>query len=91
MSFIRAEEPSGVPHTATRDGFWQKLAQALDAYFVDRSRRAVPATTLRRSKHDIDRCRRLMHKNWLAPVGAGHANFPHPNFPHHRVAVGRPR
>jgi hypothetical protein len=49
---------------------WQKFTQALDAHFVDRTKRAVPEITLRRCKHDIDRLRRLMHKNSLVPVGA---------------------
>jgi hypothetical protein len=30
----------------------------------------VPEVTLRRCKHDIDRLRRLMHRNSLVPVGA---------------------
>jgi hypothetical protein len=42
--------------------FWQKIAHALDRLLVDRSYRAVPATALRRAKHDRDRCRRLMHQ-----------------------------
>lgn len=63
--------PVDQPRPASRGGFWQSLAQALDRYFVDRSRRAVPASTVRRSKHDIERCRRLMHKSALASVGPG--------------------
>jgi hypothetical protein len=43
-------------------GFWRKLALALDEYFLDRARWAVPQVTLRRSRHDFERCRRLMHK-----------------------------
>jgi hypothetical protein len=30
----------------------------------------VPEITLRRCKHDIDRLRRLMHRESLVPVGA---------------------
>jgi hypothetical protein len=64
MSVLPAiERPSAVNGAAKPEGFWQRIAQALDAYFVDRSRRAVPAAALRRSKHDIDRCRRLMPKS----------------------------
>ena len=63
MSVLPIDEPAGAAASAPRrEGFWQRLGQALDAYLVDRSRRAVPATVLRRSKHDIARCRRLMHR-----------------------------
>ena len=72
MSVIPVDEPPGGTAAATkRGGFWRSLAQALDAYFVDRSRRAVSPNTLRRSKLDIDRCRRLMHKSALAPASLG--------------------
>jgi hypothetical protein len=40
---------------------WQRLAHMLDRLVVSRTKRAVPESVLRRSKHDIDRCRRLMH------------------------------
>lgn len=63
MSVISIDQPPGAgAHAAKRDSVWQRVAHALDAYLVDRSRRAMPAATLRRSKHDIDRCRRLMHR-----------------------------
>ncbi len=65
MSVIAVDEPPGARHSS----FWGRLAQALDEYFADRTRRAVPEITLRRSKHDIDRLRRLMHRNSLVPVG----------------------
>jgi hypothetical protein len=53
MSVIPVDEPTG---------FWQRFAQALDAYFADRTKQAMPAIALRRSKHEIARCRRLIHK-----------------------------
>jgi hypothetical protein len=63
MSVIPIDElPRSASGASKREGFWQRLGQALDAYLADRSRRAVPATVLRRSKHDIARCRRLMHR-----------------------------
>ena len=76
MSVVPVDEPPGVTGTeAERKGFWHRLARALDQHFVDRSRRAVPATALRRSKRDIERCHQLMHKNAytnaLAPADAG--------------------
>ena len=71
MSVIPVDEPPGAGTSAARWSFWQRLAQTLDAYFVDRTKSAVPEITLRRCKHDVDRLRRLMHKNSLVPVGAG--------------------
>ncbi len=49
---------------------WQRIAQALDRFVVYRSQRAVPAIVLRRSKHDLDRCRRLMLDGSIAPAAA---------------------
>jgi len=63
VSVIPVDEPPGATGAAKPGGFWQRLAQALDGYFVDRTKRTVPEITLRRSKHDIARCRRLMHKS----------------------------
>jgi len=71
MSVIPVDEPPGARTSSAQRSFWQRLGQALDAYFVDRTKRAVPEITLRRCKHDVDRLRRLMHKNSLVPVGAG--------------------
>ena len=70
MSVIPVDEPPGARAAAAPQSFWQRFAQALDAYFVDRTKRAVPEITLRRCKHDVDRLRRLMHKSSLVPVGA---------------------
>ena len=70
MSVIPVDETPGAGKSAARRSFLQRLAQALDAYFVDRTKRAVPEITLRRCKHDIDRLRRLMHRESLVPVGA---------------------
>jgi len=50
--------------------FWRRVAQALDQYFVDRTRRTVPEVTLRRSKHEVARCRRLMLKSAMMPAEA---------------------
>ena len=71
MSVIPVDEPPGAAISAAEPrSFWQRLAQALDEYFVDRTKRAVPEITLRRSKHDIDRLRRLMHRSSLVPASA---------------------
>lgn len=48
---------AGQPQT-----FWQRLARALDRLVVQRSRHAVPANMLRRSKNVHDRCRRMIHE-----------------------------
>ena len=76
MSVVPVDEPPGVT-AAKRGRFWRWLAQTLDQHFAARSKRAVPAAILRRSKHDIDRCRRLMRKNALTPIGANFATLSH--------------
>ncbi len=87
---MRAITVDGLPGVtrvaANRSGLWRRLAQALDRHFADRSKRAVPAVTLRRSRYDIERCRRLMHKNALESIGSGLANISHG-----RVTRARPR
>src|SRR5690349_630619 len=52
----------------TRHGFWQRLARMLDDYLVDRAKGTVPAAAFRRSRHEIERCRRLMRKGSLTPA-----------------------
>jgi hypothetical protein len=69
MSVI-PEPPDAASTTAKREGFWQRLMVALDQHFVERSKRAVSAVTLRNSKRDMDRCRRLMHEADAVPSGA---------------------
>ena len=69
MSVIPVDEPPDAAERALKPpSFWHRLAQALDELFVDRTRRAVPDRTLRRSRQEIQRCRRLMLKGALAPV-----------------------
>jgi hypothetical protein len=43
-------------------GFWRRLADVLDARFAGRSQRVVPEAALRRSRREVARCRRLMHR-----------------------------
>jgi hypothetical protein len=83
MSVVPVDEmPRSVYGTAKRDSFWQRFAQALDAYFAGQTKRAVPEITLRRSKHDLARCRRLLHKHIAAPIetrlGGGRVAKPRP-------------
>jgi hypothetical protein len=77
MSNIPADQPPADMNGAVRaEGFWRRLAQTLDAYFSERSKRAVPAITLRRSQHEIARCRRLMHRPNAAPVETSISDLP---------------
>ena len=87
MSVIPVDEPPGPAIGAAEPGgFWQRLSRAIDEYFVARTRRAVPEATLRRSRHEINRCRQLMHSNSLAPVGASIDLRPR-----HRITRAQPR
>ena len=56
-----------------QNGFWPKLAQALDAFFINRTKHAVPEIELRRSRYEIKRCRRLMLAAAPTEVTAAHA------------------
>jgi hypothetical protein len=86
MSVIPVDVPPGTTNGGVKPrGLWQRLARALDEYFVDRTKRSVPEVTLRRCKHDIDRLRRLMHKGSMAPA---EANISHVS--RRRVAQTRP-
>lgn len=71
MSITPVDEPPSIAgRAAARPGFWCRLARALDDFFVDRTKRAVSEATLRRSRQEIQRCRRLMLKGAMAPVPA---------------------
>jgi hypothetical protein len=70
MSVFSADEGSCAVIGGPRLHFWQTSARSLDAYFAGRTRRAVPEVTLWRSKHEIARCRRLVHKRVAAPFEA---------------------
>jgi hypothetical protein len=61
MSVIPAHELGGAANAAPKpECFWQGLSRAIDAYLADRTKKVIPAITLRRSRHEIGRCRRLM-------------------------------
>jgi hypothetical protein len=71
MSVIPVDESSGTTSgAAKREGFWHRLMLALDQHFVDRAMGAVPAATLRRSKREIDQCRRLIRGAAAVPNSA---------------------
>ena len=60
MSVVPAHELGGAANAApTPESFWQRLSRAIDAYLADRTKKAIPAITLRCSRHEIARCRRL--------------------------------
>jgi hypothetical protein len=56
------------PASSAPPGLWRKLAQAFDGYLAERTKQTVPEVTLRRSKREIDHCRRLMHKRAMTPA-----------------------
>jgi hypothetical protein len=76
----------GTPVVAKFGHFWRKLAQVLERHRVERTKRAVPEIALRRSKHEVERFRRLMLKGSLVPAHAHVQRLPSP-----RVAQARPR
>jgi hypothetical protein len=69
--FTGAVNPAVTPH-----GFWRRLARMLDDYLVDRAKRTVPAAAFRRSRHEIEHCRRLMLKGSLMPAFKGTCAVP---------------
>jgi hypothetical protein len=70
MSVLAADELPRAFEGVVKSGFWQRLARALDASFANRSKRAMPADALRRSRRDIERCRRLLRRDVRVPVGS---------------------
>jgi hypothetical protein len=91
MRVIAADKAPGAAHGAARPrSFWQRLARTLDDYLAERTKRAVPDATFRRSRHEIDRCRRLMLKGALAPAhGLTHARIAYAS-PHRVASAVRP-
>jgi len=71
MSVIPVDDHSGAADSAARPGFWQRFARALDEYFIDRTKRAVPELALRRCRQDVSRVRRLAKRSATATVEAG--------------------
>ena len=63
MSVVSADQLPTASTVAQPLRFWQRLAQALDEHFAERSKRAVPAIILRRSRRELARCRRLVHRS----------------------------
>ena len=70
MSVLAADELPRAFEGVAKPGFWQRLARALDASFANRSKRAMPIDALRRSRRDIERCRRLVRRDVRLPVGS---------------------
>jgi hypothetical protein len=71
VSVIPVDAPPGTAAGKPMPGsFLQRLALATDEYFARRTKRTLPEATLRRSRQDFERCRRLIHKTSMAPVTA---------------------
>jgi len=68
MSVLAGDELPRAFEGVVKPGFWQRLARALDESFANRSKRAIPVAVLRRSRRDIERCRRLLRRD-LARAG----------------------
>jgi hypothetical protein len=68
MSVFAVHDLPSAFERAPKPGFWQVLARVLDASFVNRSKRAVPIDALRRSRRDVERCRRLLRTGVRVPV-----------------------
>jgi hypothetical protein len=66
MSVFAVDDLPSAYEGAAKTGFWQRLARAVDVSFANRSRRVMPADAFRRSRRDIERCRRLLRTRRLA-------------------------
>ena len=69
MSVFAVDDLASALAGPLRPGFWQRLARALDASFANRSKHAMPVGSFRRSRRDIERCRRLLRSGVRVPVG----------------------
>jgi hypothetical protein len=79
------QSPGAVDDAARPRSFWQRLAQTLDNYLAEQTKRTVPDAAFRRSRYEVDRCRRLMLKGALTPAhGMAHAGVAYVSP--HRVA-----
>jgi hypothetical protein len=70
MSVIPVDERFGPVNGIKPLNLWGRLAQSLELYLRERTKRTVPEFTLRRSKQEVDRCRRLMPRRSTAPAEA---------------------
>ena len=70
MSVLAADKLPDAFEGVMEPGFWRRLARALDARFANRSKRAMPTDALRRSRRDIERCRRLLRRDVRVPLGS---------------------
>ena len=70
MSVLAAGELHHAFEGVLKPGFWRRLARALDASFANRSKRTMLTDALRRSRRDIERCRRLLRRDVRVPVGS---------------------
>lgn len=73
MRVIPVDDRPPAAEDAAEPGFWQRVAQALDEYFVERTKRAVPEAELRRCRRDVGRVRRLVHGSAMRQRRSGPA------------------
>lgn len=71
MSVLLVGEVPRVAAHAAKRSVWQTLARAVDAYCARRSKQVVQGPALRRSRRDMNRCRRLVHKPVAVRFEAG--------------------
>jgi hypothetical protein len=69
MSVFAVDDLTSAFEGATRPGFWRRLARTLDAGFANRSKQGMPVDAFRRSRRDIERCRRLLRSSVRLPAG----------------------
>ena len=62
MSVLLVGEGPRVAAWAVKWSIWRRLARAVDACCARRSKQMVPGRALRRSRRDMNRCRRFVHK-----------------------------
>jgi hypothetical protein len=67
--------------TSVQDGFWFRLSEMLDAYLATRIKKTIAAGTLRRSRHELARCRRLIHRLAVPARGRRRADQEPTNSP----------
>jgi hypothetical protein len=72
MSVLAANDLTRSFVSAAKPGLWQRLSRALDASFANRSKRAMPVDAFRRSRRDIERCRRLLRGRPHAALSVSH-------------------
>ena len=69
MAVTRMAQPGSAVDGRQPRSVWRKVVRTLDRLVAERSRLAVSASGLRRSRDDIKRCRELMVEGAVLPAG----------------------